>query len=104
MNNYSVHFFVVNSFTFEVIKSISQGVSAFFIKNPCVLLIDKIVVKFDKIVNSWMISEFRFGGTSKLKEIGSKPNLFYMGLMAALSDNLFHSIPFFTFLMLSKPN
>lgn len=51
-----------------------------------------------------MVCELSFGGSTELEEVSSKPYLFYVSLMVALSDDLFHRVSLLTLLMLPQPN
>lgn len=49
------------------------------------------------------VSELLLWSTAEFEEIGTEPDLLYVGLMAALSNYLLHCILLFAFLVFSQP-
>ncbi len=53
------------------------------------------------MLNPRTVSELLFGSTPELKKVCTEPDLFYMSLMAAFSNDLLHCILLFAFFVLS---
>lgn len=100
----AIHLLVIVLFAFELVEGISEGVPAFLVENPGVLLVDEVVVEFDQVLYAWAAGEFLFRSTSELEEVCAEPNLLYVGLMAALGNNLLYCVLLLAFLVLPKPN
>lgn len=46
-NIYPIKFLAIDSFSFQIIQGITEGVSTFLVQNPCIFLVDEVVVQFD---------------------------------------------------------
>jgi hypothetical protein len=95
-----IHLFIVVLFALELIKCVPQRIPAFFVENPCIFFVDEIVEEFDQVLNAWTCCELLLGGASEFKEVSAEPDLFYVGLMTALSDYLLYCIFFMAFFVL----
>ena len=53
---------------------------------------------------AWAAGEFLFGSPSELKEVGAEPDLFYVGLVAALGNYLLYCVLLLAFFVFSQPD
>lgn len=100
----SIHFLIVVVLAFKFIQGVSQRISTLLIQNPSIFLVDEVVVQLHQVLYARTICKLLFGSPSELEEIGSEPNLFYVGLMTAFSNDLFYRVFLLTLFVFSQPD
>ena len=88
----AIHFLIVILLALQLIQSIPQRITTLLIEDPCIFLIDEVVIQLDQMLDAWTRCEFLLGCTTELEEVSTKPNLFYMGLVAAFRNYLLYRI------------
>lgn len=100
----SIHFLIVVVLAFKFIQGVPQRISTLLIQNPSIFLVDEVVVQLHQVLYARTICELLFGSPTELEEICSKPNLFYVSLMTAFSNDLLDRVLLLTLLVLSQPD
>lgn len=94
----------VHSLSFDVVEVAAERLSALFVEDPGVALVDFIAVHPGQVLDAGEFGKLGFGDAPQRKEIGAEPDLLDMGLMGVLSDNLLDCKLFPTFYVFAQPH
>jgi hypothetical protein len=90
--------------TANVVKTVTEGATAFLVEYPSVFLVDLVGVHFCEIADARVLGELGARQSTQSKEFRAKPDLLHVGLVIVFGDDLFYGEELRTAFMLTKPH
>lgn len=100
---YPVDTFLTLILTLQVVQVVPQWIPTNLIENPSILRFHVVRQEPHQILTSWVGCKLLLGVPS-LKEVRTKPNLFHVGLMGVIREDLFDRKSLFSFSVFTQPH